>query len=433
VRTWLPQSIAGQALASTIGLILLAQIISTLILGVFVLRPQAQRVGSIVAHSIAAVSVAAADATPETRAALIERLGASDYLDVWRGPEPPDVGGPAPRFLERTFMQALVDALGPGTILTWRTDPQRQLWLEVQIGPELVWMTSRVPTAMQPISALVWSAVVAFLLSLLGAVALQRRIARPLEALEAAVARPHPAELPVDPRGASEVKALTQAFNAMHARVALVEQERVELLAGVSHDIRTPLAKLRLAVEMLAGTDDGLSAAAHRHVEEIDRLLGQFLVFARGPDAGPSQFFDGDALISEVVALREVDGFSFAVQGPPIGQLYGHPESLRRALVNFTENATRYGATPFSIVTQINNDDVVLAVRDQGTGVPQEALARLAEPFVRGRSGAGGSGLGLAIAAQAARFHGGTLRLMNLSPVGFEAALVLPRGPAEGN
>jgi two-component system osmolarity sensor histidine kinase EnvZ len=420
-------SLAGRTLATTVALILLAQIFSTALLGAFVLRPQAQRVGSIVAHSVSAVSVAAAAATPEVRAAMIDELDRSEYLDVWRGPGPPKTGGPQPRFLEMAFMQALVDTFGPGSEIVWRTDKQSRLWVQVQIGPELVWLTSQVPSAMQPLSAVIWSGLAAVLLSLLAAVALQRRIAQPLERLTAAVSASDPlTAIPVDPKGAREVSTLTAAFNALRTRLRAVEDERAFMLAGVSHDIRTPLAKLRLAVELLADRDEAMAAAAHRHVEEIDRLLGQFLVFAKGAEAEPLQRFDLDALISEAVALRAADGLDIDTSGEALGEFVGRPEALRRALLNLIDNATRHGAPPIKVVTTPHSTHVSIAVLDCGRGAPEDMLPRLAEPFVHARAGAG-SGLGLAIAAQSARSHGGDLDVRNLSGGGFEAEITLPQ------
>ncbi len=429
-RFWSPHTIAGRTLAMTVGLIFLGQILASLILGAFVLQPQAQRVGGIVAQNILAVSEAAAKVSPEVRAELIATLDRSEFLDVWAGPGPPRLGGPPPRWLERVFMQALVDAFGPGPVseIVWRTDPDGHLWLQVQIGPDMYWLSSRVPAALKPGNVLFLSALCGFLLALLPAVLLQRWIAQPLEALTAAVAAPHGAKaLDVDDRGLREVQVLTETFNAQRAQLAALDEARAVMLAGVSHDIRTPLAKLRLTLEMSSQRDTELAATAHRQIAEIDRLVGQFLMFAKGATTEPERSFDLDALISELVAFKQADGCPVSLEGPSLGAYVGRPESLRRALTNLIQNASKHGRPPIRIVTRHEGSMLVIAVTDAGNGAPEEALTRLSTPFFRpGGTRSGGSGLGLAIAAQAAAAHGGTLRLCNMQPEGFEAALLLP-------
>jgi two-component system osmolarity sensor histidine kinase EnvZ len=422
-------SIARRALLNTIALIFLAQILAALILGFFVLRPQAQRVGSIVAHSILAVSRTAASASQHERDAMIAALDASEYLDVKRSESPPLPGGPPPGWLERIFMQSLVDTMGPETEMIWRTDRYRQLWLQVRIGPDLVWMSSNVPRQVQPLRALVMSLLVAFLMSILIAIIQQRRIARPLERLTQAVSAPHAARegVATDALAASEITQLTNAFNTMSARLRETERLRALMLAGVSHDIRTPLAKLRLSVEMLAARDDDLAAAARRHVGEIDRLLDQFLIFARGPGDEPAHLISLDTLISEVAALRDVDGHNFIIRGDAIGDVRVRPGTLRRALLNLTENAIRYGRAPFAIEARSNSTTITIIVSDAGEGIEQALLDSVQSPFVRGANApSGGAGLGLAIVAQAAHAHEGALVLSN-TPTGFEATLTIAR------
>lgn len=434
----LPRSVSARAIATTVAAIALAQLFSLVCLAIFVLRPQAERVAGIVAQSIAAVSEAAADADITERERLIAVLDASDFLDVRplsAKPETPDKLGREPSLLELVFMRALVKALKDRTELAWRTDGERRLWLKVQIGPDLYWVTSNAPSSMQPLTVLFLSAGAALGLALAAAIPLQRRIARPLEDLTRAVAAQTATLNPVavDPNSAAEVIALGESFNALSARLQMAERERALMLAGLSHDVRTPLAKLRLAVEMLAGRDAALAENAHAQVQEIDRLVGQFLVYARGADSEPLAHFDVDALISEVAALRLADGQDFAIVGSTIGLRQGRPESLRRALLNLTENAVRHGAAPFQIVTVLNGAGFVISVEDHGLGAPAEELGNLAVPFMRGTGAAsGGSGLGLAIAAQAAASQGGRLKLENCLGVGFAARLVFD-GKAAAN
>lgn len=414
-----PKSFAGQTLAMTISVVLLAQILSSVCIGLWILKPQVERVAGIMAQSIAAASDAADLADEAGRTAIIARLDASEYLAVSPGDTAPPKSGPRPRLLERMFMQALVDSMHDRTELLWRTDDDRQLWIQVRIGPELLWLSAHAPNAMNPLTAVVTSALAALTLSLLAVVLLQRRISQPLETLTDAVQalNPHAAAPPVAVTGPREIVALSQGFNAMNARLAAAEQDRALMLAGVSHDVRTPLAKLRLAIEMLSRDDEALTRAAHAQVEEIDRVLSKFLTFARGFEDEPSTVFNLDALASEVVAMHAAVGVDFALNGAG-GDAYGRPEALRRALVNLTENAVRHGAAPFAITLERHAERLDVVVSDYGPGLEPEAAERLCKPFVRdAAAGIAGSGLGLAIAERAALLHDGALRF-NRAPDG---------------
>jgi two-component system osmolarity sensor histidine kinase EnvZ len=324
-------------------------------------------------------------------------------------------------------MQALVDALQDRTELVWRTDGRQRLWIRVRIGPERYWVSAQSPGAMQPLLALAASAAATFLLGVAAMAVLQRRLTRPLESLTAAVAGYSAGQPPpsVEERGPSELAALSKSFNVMTARLAANEAERALLLAGVSHDLRTPLAKLRLAVEMMARNDETLSRTANAQVAEIDRILGKFLDFARGFETEPEVSFDAEALIVEIAALHEAENIAFDIEASGPIPLRGRPEALRRALLNLTENAVRHGAPPFCIGTMRGPDRVDLYVRDGGGGLGPDATERIRNPFVRGSERTPGAGLGLAIAERVAKVHGGTLILQNLSPQGFEARLSL--------
>jgi two-component system osmolarity sensor histidine kinase EnvZ len=426
-----PKSFAGQTLATTLAVLLAVQLITVVFSGLFVFGPQARRVAAITAQSVAAVSDAADLSEPSARAAIIARLDASEFIDVWPGETAPPASDPRPPILERIFMQALADALQDRTELNWRTDERRRLWLHIRIGPELYWISARSPRFLHPESALIASAAATFALSLLTMLALQRRLTRPLEDLtKAVVAYAAGAQArPVPETGPIELAALSRKFNAMTERLEASEKERAVLLAGISHDLRTPLAKLRLAVEMLAKGDDDLSRAANAHVRDIDRILAQFLAFARGFEAESTTRFDLCALLGEISAMYDADGVAFEICTGRVDAVCARPEALRRALINLTENAVKYGKPPFQIGAFAFDDRVEVFVRDSGDGVGEEMLQTLSRPFVRGDSALErtGAGLGLAIAERVAASHDGRLVLANLDPTGFDARLVLAR------
>jgi len=243
---------------------------------------------------------------------------------------------------------------------------------------------------------------------------------------------PHTPPVPVAEGGHVEIAALSRGFNRMSARVAAMERNRAVMLAGVSHDVRTPLAKLRLAVAMLADRDDAQGQTAHRQVVEIDRVLGQFLEFARGGEGEKPVPTDLAALVRGITEAHAAEGETIAfeaMQGEPV---MVRPESMRRAVENLLENAMKYGRSPISVGLDVTSGWAEIAVRDRGPGVAHDALPSLHAPFTRAdtaRGGPAGTGLGLAIAHQIVSVHGGTLGLGNLDPIGLQARLRWPLRP----
>jgi two-component system, OmpR family, osmolarity sensor histidine kinase EnvZ len=430
IHIW-PQSLWGQVLASTLIVIALGQILSTMLFTLLVLRPEVRRVSLIMAENIAAVSKVADGASPEERARLIKTLGQSSYIEIWPDSRPPDNDGPRPRLLERVFMRQLVTALGDKTDLTWRTDRRHRLWMHLYIGPDAYWVSIKAMPSLGPTGLVLVSGLISLLLALVLAFGLNGRLFRPLETLKQAaegfrLATKTPA---LDESGPREIASLSHSFNLMFQRLQQTETDRALILAGISHDLRTPLAKLRLALDMMPHEDEALRATAHRQVETIDRILGQFMTYARGFDAEAIGQIDTEALLDE--ALREYADQGVTIRPHSLQRtLAARPEALRRALCNLIENALRYGTAPVEIACEAAGDGIDLIVRDHGPGIPADKLARITEPFVRGDEArgadhslfGGGTGLGLAMVEKIAALHGGRLKLSNLAD-GFEARL----------
>jgi two-component system osmolarity sensor histidine kinase EnvZ len=322
-------------------------------------------------------------------------------------------------------MHELSAELG-GRELLWRTDRRRTLWVLTELGGESYWVKVNAPVTLQPLTAVTLSLCASFVLALLGGVLLQRRIARPLETLatSAAAIGPHGGAAQLDETGPLEVASVARAFNAMNARLADAEADRRFVLAAVSHDMRTPLARLRLAIAMLAGRDPELEMSAVRQIDEIDRTVGQFIDFARGFEAEAPAPCDVVALARACTA----DAPGVAIESPEELVAEVRAEALRRGLVNLLENAAHHGAPPVTLQIMENRGSVRIAVRDSGPGVPRAQWESIRAPFVRAedRRGVGGVGLGLAIVDRVARVHGGRLDLDAPASGGFSATLTLP-------
>ncbi len=251
-------------------------------------------------------------------------------------------------------------------------------------------------------------------------------VVRPLQRLRDRVKAVGPngdASMPPSPRGEpSEIVDVSDAFNQVLGRLAAQRQERDVSLAAISHDLRSPLTRLRMRLETEA--EPKLRDAGVADVMAIDRVLGQFLAYARGaPPQGPS------APLRDILA-GHLDGYrQQGVEIEPLGQ--AGPllpvEPVARIVSNLLDNALRHGRPPVRLGVRLGAGAVEIVVSDGGPGIPAEALEQARQPFVqldRARS-AGGAGLGLAIVDRLAGQLGGTMRYVRHNDR-FEASLVLP-------
>ncbi len=231
---------------------------------------------------------------------------------------------------------------------------------------------------------------------------------------------------PIKPEGASEVRQAGTAFNRMQERIRRFLQQRTEMLAGVSHDLRTPLTRLRLALAMLPAdrelNDD--VAAMSADVEEMERLIESYLSFARGEGIEQARPTDLAVVLEEVAAGARRAGAEVQVQAPPALVLPLRADAVRRALTNLVDNARRH-ARRIALGAMRQDERVVqVTVDDDGPGIPPEARESLFRPFASGA--AGGTGLGLTIARDIVRAHGGDIVLEDSPLGGLRARVQLP-------
>jgi two-component system osmolarity sensor histidine kinase EnvZ len=265
-------------------------------------------------------------------------------------------------------------------------------------------------------------------LALVGAWLIASTIARPLAALTSAAGRlgrgePHQ---PLAEEGARELRTMAAAFNRMASDLESMERERAMVLAGISHDLRTPLSRMRLALEM-SGADASSARAMVADIDEIDAIIGQFLDFARGANEEQSRQ-DLSSLVDEIGEHYARLGKTVSVRSAPIDDFRFARMALRRAIGNLVDNALRYAGEPVEVELKNDSSIAVIEVRDRGPGIPPGEAERLKRPFTRlsaARSGPAGAGLGLAIVERIARAHNGTLELLPREGGGLVARLTL--------
>jgi two-component system osmolarity sensor histidine kinase EnvZ len=310
------------------------------------------------------------------------------------------------------------------------------VWIRLNVGAD----ASRGVWAGFPIRNVESGEVPLRLLAILGAILaallagtfwFARRLSRPLADLADAVdkvavgKRPDP--LPED--GPTEIARVAHNVNRMAANLERLEKNRSTMLAGISHDIRTPLTRLRLASEISVNDAQSRSEMA-ADIDEIDRIVTQFLDFARGtPKEAPER---ADMQIVLTALAHKAESRSLPVlwtAGQEAICVNTYPAAFERMLMNLIENAHRYGKPPVELHLRRDGAMVDIDVLDAGDGVKAEDVERLKEPFVRGdqaRGGAMGAGLGLALVERLAQWHGGSFDLLPRSGGGTVARLRLP-------
>jgi signal transduction histidine kinase len=234
---------------------------------------------------------------------------------------------------------------------------------------------------------------------------------------------------PLIEKGSVEVRRAARAFNNMQARIVRSLQERSRIMAAISHDLKTPITRLRLRAEMLE--DDDLRDKYLSDLKEMESMVQGALDFMRGMDSEePVQEIDFNALLESLQADAEDLGHDVRVEGEALSPYAGRPLELKRCLSNLLNNAIKYGARA---TVYIEDSVYVLRIRvaDDGPGIPDEQLEQAFEPFYRLEASrsreTGGTGLGLSIARNIVRAHGGDLVLKNRPKGGLEAILSLPR------
>jgi two-component system osmolarity sensor histidine kinase EnvZ len=284
-----------------------------------------------------------------------------------------------------------------------------------------------------------WAGFVAvtLLLSLLGAVFISRLINQPLarltEATRAMARGQRPAPLPE--AGPTEMRDANRSFNQMVSDLERVESDRAVILAGISHDLRTPIARMVLEVEM-ADLPDEARRGMQSDLRQMDAIISQFLDYARPSDSSTFGQLDMSELVEEAAnTARRMPNMQVSEQIDAGLQVRGNATDLRRVLNNLVENAHRYGCKSEDEACRIElscrrvGDYAVVEVGDWGNGVPESEIEQLLQPFTRlntARSQANGAGLGLAIVDRVLQNHGAHLHLSNRAEGGLVVRIRIP-------
>jgi two-component system osmolarity sensor histidine kinase EnvZ len=394
-------------------------------------EPRARQISQNLISIVNITRTALITSQPERRHELLSELAEREGIQVYPSEPGERIAPPADRPVLNLVSELVRQQLGEQTRFASERDGKSGLWLSFHIDDDEYWV--RVPRErIERQIALRWLGwgALALALSLLAAYFLVSRVNRPLRALASAASVIGKGKMPepLPESGPEEIRTLSHAFNQMSRDLARLDADRALILAGVSHDLRTPLSRLRLGLEM-SGADAQLRDGMTADIEEMDRIINQFLDFARTDGGEALQHADLAAVAAEVAEHYRRHGKFVTTELASVPDLPLQAMSMRRVVLNLVDNALRYGGKEVSVAVRAENGAAMLDVADRGPGIPAAEVERLKQPFTRlevARSDKGGAGLGLAIVERVVRAHRGSFELLAREGGGLIARIRLP-------
>ena len=436
-----PRSLLWRTLWVFIAALVVSQAAAFWLFDRYVAQPRLERtVATFVSH-LRTISVALQAMEPAQQEAFMARLAEREGLRVSAAP----AGGPmlAAADVPPIFRARVREVFGRDLeVLAREEDVRAQrrpavMWLKLPAGARDFWVTIPRGRLLQvPATAFAVSVSGALGLAILATFFLMWRLNRPLgELARAAVAIGRGENPPpVSETGPTEIRSVARAFNQMKEDLQKGERERATFLAGISHDLRTPLTRLRLDVEMLEScVDPAVQRGMVADLGDMNAIIDQFIDFTRSEASEPVASVDLAEVAAGSAERVRRSGADIRCELQAVPPLPLRPMAMHRAIENLLVNAARHAGGEIVVRTRSSPGEVEVAVLDRGPGIPPEMVERLKLPFTRrdaARSGSSGAGLGLAIATRVAQLHGGRLDLLPREGGGLEARLVLRPTPA---
>jgi len=411
-------------------------------LNVYQRGPQVEQTAELVVSVVTITKAALTHSAPDLRRELLFELVSNEGIRIFTL-EDSDVVEPPPNNPLMPEIAAKVrEKLGKDTRFSSRVNGVAGFWISFTIEDDKYWlMLERERLAgLTRVQWLGWATLVG-LLSLVGAALISSLVNLPLARLTAAaraIAKgERPAPLPE--KGSQEIIEANRSFNQMVEDLAQVEKDRAVILAGISHDLRTPLARMQLEVEMASLPQDAREGM-QSDINQMDAIIGQFLDYAKPTDASTFVAVNLSEMLADVgreaARIRDLRVKTDLMPGVHV---LGNATDLRRVVNNIIENARRYGKTPGADYTEItillrvkstaHGRCAVVDICDHGVGVPEDQIAQLLKPFTRldsARGQANGAGLGLAIVERVLTRHNAQLTVRNREEGGLLLQIALP-------
>ncbi|MEA3112146.1 MAG: two-component system, OmpR family, osmolarity sensor histidine kinase EnvZ, partial [Caballeronia sp.] len=401
-------------------------------------EPRAQRVALQLVAVVKLTRTALLYSDPDLRRALLQDLESNEGVRVYPRETTDKYRLQPDESLNRLIEHDVRGRLGNDTVIAQSVNDIPGVWISFKIDDDDYWVALD-RDQLDNVTGLQWAGwgVFALALSLFGAAFITSLVNRPFARLALAARRVgsgHSPE-PLPERGMGVAAETNRSFNQMVQDLEQLDADRALMLAGISHDLRTPLARLRLETEM-SPSDEATKLAMVDDIEQMDMIIGRFLDYAR-PMQRMAEAVDLSLIGGEMAArFYAEDGVLMKTDLAQGATIEGDPTDVRRVIGNLLENARKYGRSAvddiarITLQTRVNHGRVELSVMDEGRGIPEDQVALITRPFYRvdtARTQANGTGLGMAIVQRLVTRQRGTLRLRNRHPhAGFEVTIDFP-------
>lgn len=415
-----PRSAFARTVALIAFLLLINQVVSYIMVGLYVVKPSLQQISSVVAKQVNGIIVLDRWLSEREMSTAEKRMLATRYTEA--------VG--IDGFTEREAFANDLDNASTYNFLSEQMSQYLAADTEVRIAQGEIyyvwirtesldgyWLRIRLDTFDEArFSPLLFYLILIGGLSVLGGMWFTNWQNKPLKSLEAAAALVGRGEYPdeLQERGSTEVIAVTRAFNQMTQGVKQLEQDRALLMAGVSHDLRTPLTRIRLATEMMPASEDYLAEGIISDIDDMNAIIDQFIDYVRIDTQADGECENLNYLVEDVVGhVPDSWRSEIIVNYGKVPEIPVRAISIKRVLLNLLENAERYGSGRVLIETGYSADKekVWVTVSDDGEGIPAGQIEHVLQPFTQGDKARAskGSGLGLAIVKRIVERHGGRI------------------------
>ena len=435
-----PKNLLNRLILIIASLIIVSQLITIKVFDYFEMEPRAESMAQEISTIVKYTKAAIQSAYPSTRLDLLQSLSNMSDVKIVPAYYFENINPLPDEIFLSMVVKKIKQDLGEDTIVTLNHYDIPGIWVSFEIGDGLFWAV--IPRSVFdrpfPWHWIGWGIVV-FLVSISGAYFLTTRINKPLNLLINATSKLKKGlpfkKIPEDT--ATEFKEVSKAFNEMASNLAKSENERRFIMGSVSHDIRTPLTRMKLSLEMLPKKSAFLKESMDQDIDEINQIINQFLDFVRGFDDEPisslnfgnfltelkkqHSILDHDLKISKITRSKDIPKNLF---------IDVRPLAFKRLFDNLINNGVKFSkSNKIELVAKLYNEKIVINVLDSGPGIPKAQREKLLEPFERldqARGSVGGSGLGLAIANRIVMVHNGKMELINRKTGGLNVKLTFP-------
>ncbi|MCE9686135.1 two-component system sensor histidine kinase EnvZ [Shewanella sp. AS16] len=429
-RKLLPRSAFSQTVMLIGCLLLINQLVSYLSVAVYVIKPSYQQINQLIARQVKLLFVDGVDIGRE-HLTMVDALNAKvrdDGMHVYNQKQAREAGVDRATYYG-FFSSQMSEYLGGEAEVRMTQGSEIQVWIRPPQAPS-VWIKVPLTGYESALSPLTLYLMVIGALSVAGGWWFARQQNRPLRRLQKAaisVSRgDFPEPLPLN--GSSELIEVTSAFNQMAQSMQQLEQDRALLMAGISHDLRTPLTRIRLASEMMVEEDAYLRDGIVNDIEDMDAIINQFIAYIRQDQEAGREPVQINSLIRDLVQAEANRGIQIELDLADCPAVLMQGVAIKRVLSNLVENAYRYGNNWIRIGSQFDGKRLGFSVEDNGPGIDEKQIPKLFQPFTQGDSARGsvGSGLGLAIIKRIVDRHLGKVVLTNRPEGGLKAQVWLP-------